>query len=85
MKYKGQIEISQIEFYKQQAYELCDWADMLVLAPIDADTFAKMLHGFTDCLLLEVLRGWGYYQKDIVGTRNDDCYVGESDDKETTE
>jgi hypothetical protein len=57
------IERSQIEFYKQQAYELCDWADMLVLAPIDADTFAKMLHGITDCLLLEILRGWDVSKK----------------------
>jgi len=57
------IERSQIEFYKQQAYELCNWADMMVLAPIDADTFAKMLHGMTDCLLLEVLRGWDVSKK----------------------
>lgn len=57
------IERSQIEFYRQQAYELCDWADMLVLAPIDADTFAKMLHGITDCLLLEILRGWDVSKK----------------------
>lgn len=52
------IERSQVEWYKQQAYDLCKWADMLVLAPIDADTFAKMLHGIADCLLLDVLRGW---------------------------
>jgi phosphopantothenoylcysteine synthetase/decarboxylase len=45
------IERSQIEFYKQQAAELCDWADMMILAPIDADTMAKMLHGMTDCLV----------------------------------
>ena len=57
------IEQSQIEFFKQQAYELCDWADMMVLAPIDADTFAKMLHGITDCLLLEILRGWDVSKK----------------------
>jgi hypothetical protein len=57
------IELSQIEFYKQQAYELCNWADIMVLAPIDADTFAKMLHGITDCLLLEILRGWDVSKK----------------------
>jgi hypothetical protein len=57
------IERQQIEFYKQQAYELCDWADIMVLAPIDADTFAKMLHGITDCLLLEILRGWDVSKK----------------------
>lgn len=57
------IERSQIEFYKQQAYALADWADIMVLAPIDADTFAKMLHGITDCLLLEILRGWDVSKK----------------------
>lgn len=57
------IERQQIEFYKQQAYEMCEWADIMVLAPIDADTFAKMLHGITDCLLLEILRGWDVSKK----------------------
>jgi len=57
------IERSQIEFYKQQAEELCNWADMMVLAPIDADTLAKMLHGMTDCLVLEILRGWDVSKK----------------------
>jgi hypothetical protein len=36
---------------------------MMVLAPIDADTLAKMLHGMTDCLLLEILRGWDVSKK----------------------
>ncbi|TVY55601.1 Uncharacterized protein LCER1_G003223 [Lachnellula cervina] len=58
-----EIERSQIDWYKQQAYDLCDWADMMVLAPIDADTFAKMLHGITDCFLLEILRGWDVSKK----------------------
>jgi hypothetical protein len=57
------IERQQIEFYRQQAYDLCEWADIMVLAPIDADTFAKMLHGITDCLLLEILRGWDVSKK----------------------
>lgn len=57
------IERQQIEFYRQQAYELSDWADILVLAPIDADTLAKMLHGMVDCLLLEILRGWDVSKK----------------------
>ncbi|KAK6582914.1 hypothetical protein PZA11_005322 [Diplocarpon coronariae] len=56
-------ERSEINSCKQQAYELCDWADMLVLAPIDADTFAKMLHGISDCLVLEILRGWDVSKK----------------------
>ncbi|CAD6449394.1 d1fb1fd8-7cc8-4411-a27a-d8cfe654bbd9-CDS [Sclerotinia trifoliorum] len=57
------IKRDQIEYFQQEAFELCDWADILVLAPIDADTFAKMLHGITDCLLLEILRGWDVSKK----------------------
>jgi hypothetical protein len=56
-------ERQNIEFYRNQAYQLCEWADMMVLVPIDADTFAKMLHGITDCLLLEILRGWDISKK----------------------
>ncbi|KAI0996217.1 hypothetical protein K3495_g11962 [Podosphaera aphanis] len=51
-------ELARAELSKKQAYELCKWADLMVLAPIDADTLTKMLHGFIDCLLLEILRGW---------------------------
>lgn len=43
---------------EQEAVELCEWADLLVLAPIDANNLAKMLHGHTDNLLLEILRSW---------------------------
>jgi hypothetical protein len=56
-------ERQNMEFYRQQAFSLCEWADMMVLAPIDADTFAKMLHGVTDSLLLEILRGWDISKK----------------------
>ncbi|KAK4127277.1 flavoprotein [Parathielavia appendiculata] len=41
-----------------EASRLVEWADLLVLAPIDADTLAKMMCGISDTLLLEVLRGW---------------------------
>jgi hypothetical protein len=58
-----EIDKSQIDWYKQQAYDFCDWADIMVLAPMDADTFAKMLHGITDCFLLEILRGWDVSKK----------------------
>ena len=47
-----------IEACQQQASELVEWADLLVLAPIDADTLAKMMCGISDTLLLEVLRSW---------------------------
>ncbi|KAK4103265.1 flavoprotein [Parathielavia hyrcaniae] len=40
------------------ASRLVEWADLLVLAPIDADTLAKMMCGIADTLLLRVLRSW---------------------------
>jgi hypothetical protein len=43
---------------QHKACELVEWADLLVLAPIDADTLAKMMCGISDTLLLEVLRSW---------------------------
>ncbi|KAF2719239.1 flavo protein [Polychaeton citri CBS 116435] len=46
-----------------EAFELCEWADLLVLAPVDANNLAKMLHGNTDSLLLEVLRSWNVSKK----------------------
>jgi hypothetical protein len=51
----SQEHISDLQ---QQAYELVEWADFLVLAPLDADNIAKMMYGIADTLLLEVLRGW---------------------------
>lgn len=54
-----------IDFYKQQAYELVEWADLLVCVPLDADAIAKMLAGIADTLLGEVLRGW-HMSKSIV-------------------
>lgn len=46
-----------------EAIDLCQWADIMVLAPIDANNLAKMLHGDTDNLLLEVLRSWNVSKK----------------------
>lgn len=54
-----------IDFYKQQAFELVEWADILVCIPLDADGIAKMLAGIADTFLGEVLRGWNT-QKSIV-------------------
>ncbi|CAD6504394.1 BgTH12-06124 [Blumeria graminis f. sp. triticale] len=52
------VELAEIELARQRAYELCQWADLMILAPIDYDNLAKMLCGITDCFLLEILRGW---------------------------
>lgn len=49
---------SDTERLHRRAYELVEWADLLVLAPITADNLAKMIHGIADTFLLEVLRSW---------------------------
>ncbi|KAI0201585.1 hypothetical protein F4808DRAFT_424446 [Astrocystis sublimbata] len=52
-----------IEAARQTASELVEWADLLVLAPIDADHLAKMMTGIADTTLLEVLRAWDVSKK----------------------
>ncbi|KAL2266172.1 hypothetical protein VTJ83DRAFT_5524 [Remersonia thermophila] len=49
---------ADIDCCQREASRLVEWADLLVLAPIDADTLAKMMCGISDTLLLEVLRSW---------------------------
>lgn len=51
------------EDLEKEAGEWCEWADLLVLAPIDATNLAKMLHGHTDNLLLEIVRSWNVSKK----------------------
>jgi len=38
--------------------DLKDWADVLVIAPLSANTLAKMVAGMSDNLLLSVYRAW---------------------------
>ncbi|KAI9856643.1 MAG: hypothetical protein M1824_005340 [Vezdaea acicularis] len=38
--------------------ELRRWADILVVAPLSANSMAKMVGGFSDNLLLSVIRAW---------------------------
>lgn len=40
--------------------ELRRWADCLLVAPLDANTLAKIAHGFCDNLLTSVVRAWDY-------------------------
>ncbi|PHH53669.1 hypothetical protein CFIMG_008157RA00001 [Ceratocystis fimbriata CBS 114723] len=49
---------NELEMCRKQACDLVDWADILVLAPLDADGISKMLAGFADTMLLRILRGW---------------------------
>lgn len=46
------------KWLKAKAAELCQWADMLLVAPIDAGTLGAMLAGLTNTLTLGLLRGW---------------------------
>lgn len=54
-----------VEFYRQMAFELVQWADMMVCIPLDANAISKMLAGMADTFLGEVLRGWDT-QKSLV-------------------
>lgn len=38
--------------------ELRRWADVMVIAPLSADTLAKITQGWSDNLLLSVIRAW---------------------------
>lgn len=43
-----------------QHIELREWADCLVIAPLTANTLAKLSHGLCDNLLTSVARAWDY-------------------------
>ena len=58
-----QSPVRDAEDVEKEAAELCEWANLLVLAPIDTNNLAKMLHGHTDNLLLEILRSWNVSKK----------------------
>jgi phosphopantothenoylcysteine decarboxylase len=40
--------------------EMRRWADLLLIAPLDANTLAKMAHGFCDNLLTSTVRAWDW-------------------------
>lgn len=49
--------------------ELRRWADMLVVAPLSANTMAKVVNGFADGILTSVVRAWdarGELDSDVV-------------------
>lgn len=48
--------------------ELRKWADLLLIAPLDANTCAKIVGGFSDNLLTCVIRAWEY-SKPFLGNR----------------
>lgn len=46
------------KWLKAKTAELCEWADMMLVAPIDAGALGSMLVGLTNTLTLALLRGW---------------------------
>ncbi|KAK5798071.1 hypothetical protein VI817_004362 [Penicillium citrinum] len=46
------------KWLKAKTAELSEWADMLLVAPIDAGALGSMLAGLTNTLTLALLRGW---------------------------
>jgi hypothetical protein len=51
------------DFLEEKVAEYCSWADTLVLAPLDAENLARMLHGLTKNLHLHILRSWDVSKK----------------------
>ncbi|KAH7381276.1 hypothetical protein DE146DRAFT_280564 [Phaeosphaeria sp. MPI-PUGE-AT-0046c] len=51
------------DFLEEKVAEYCSWADLLVLAPLDAENMARMLHGLTTNLHLHILRSWDVSKK----------------------
>ncbi|KAI1808848.1 flavoprotein [Daldinia bambusicola] len=54
--------------------ELRRWADLLVIAPLSANTMAKIVGGFADGILTSVVRAWdawGELDSDLVLTNGD--------------
>lgn len=43
--------------------ELRKWADIVIIAPLDANTLAKIANGFSDNLLTCVIRAWDFDSK----------------------
>lgn len=52
--------------------ELRRWADMLVIAPLSANTLAKISNGLSDNLLTSVVRAWEVLPKETEAESNDD-------------
>ncbi|KAF2181093.1 flavo protein [Zopfia rhizophila CBS 207.26] len=51
------------DFRDTRVSDYCAWADLLVLAPLDAENIARMLHGFATNLHLQLLRSWDVSKK----------------------
>lgn len=57
------IEQFDVEDWKPEHIELCDWADVFVIAPASANTISKLANGLCDNLLTSVACA---YQKQLI-------------------
>ncbi|KAL1360267.1 hypothetical protein HN51_005627 [Arachis hypogaea] len=48
--------------------ELANWAEILVIAPLSANTLSKIVSGFSDNLLTCIVRAWDYSKPVFVAT-----------------
>jgi hypothetical protein len=51
------------DYLEERVAEYCSWADLLVLAPLNADNLTRMLHGSADNLHLQIVRSWDVSKK----------------------
>jgi phosphopantothenoylcysteine decarboxylase len=53
--------------------ELRKWADILVIAPLSANTLAKVTHGICDNLLTSVVRAWDSQKPVVIAPAMNTC------------
>ena len=60
-------EISYYREYNKVAHiDIRDWADLLLIAPLSANTLGKISNGLCDNLLTNIARAWDFNKKFIV-------------------
>ncbi|CAH8565739.1 unnamed protein product [Heterobilharzia americana] len=70
--YQDENEWSDWREYKNSVLhiQLRNWADVLLLAPLSANSLAKMAYGLADNLLTTITRAWWFPNEDISPNSN---------------